>query len=836
MLPTGGERHGELWRWGDELYIVQSKHDTAVSAPSDPGQNGALPHTLRWHLASAAPNGTTLFIELRLHDALIATHVQVRIELERPGWSWPWLPMIVRQRLASITQVCRLGLELLLREQALAPLALEAATSPVQTPVAVSAAVGEQSREINRLLSFERQLAPVKGRDPLAERLRSLYPQTVAQFEAMDAFDHLERIWRLEQGWERIMAGVYDASCYSSDERRPADANPQLDYDLIYAGGGLSLFHASVMAQRYGWRVMVFDHGQVGCVHREWNISRAELLALINLGIVTWEELDDVIMREYRNGLVRFHTGPNTRTNAADLCLPEVLNLAIDAGALLGLLRRKIEAAGGTILNHRAFRRVRVATTEAVSVSVDLETLDSAQQPQTVESYTARLLLDGMGSISPLALHRHAGRPFAGVCPTVGTVAQGFAQGSGPREYDPTLGEILISLTDAQQGRQLMWEGFPGRGDDLTVYLFYYATLGDQRPTRGKLQHLHNGRGASASADDPIVCERIAVNGNGYAAHNGQPNWAGLFAEHWAKSELASETNHNQTPSLSSYQPLVTTHVSAGDNTLPINGDRWSPADAARATPTEARTVSYSLLDLFERYFTLLPSYKEAGPDFHHVKPVYGYIPARHSLRQQEAPLLRGVLPVGDSAAQQSPLTFCGFGSHVRNLDRTTSLLDYALRCNLVEPRHLRHISAFQTNVSLNWIFSRFMQPWNGPSDVNELQNVFLAAVCDLGEAAATRFFQDRMRWSDYHLLMLGIRKRYRKIWPVSLQVIGREGVRQWVGEYLRFTYVAGVAALARRGGSRCERAAYWLTERVSPALSLHIRSWYAEWRAMGWV
>ena len=42
------------------------------------------------------------------------------------------------------------------------------------------------------------------------------------------------------------------------------------------------------------------------------------------------------------------------------------------------------------------------------------------------------------------------------------------------------------------------------------------------------------------------------------------------------------------------------------------------------------------LLDLFEDYFTLLPTYKRPGPEFQHLKPVYGYIPARHSMRRQE--------------------------------------------------------------------------------------------------------------------------------------------------------------------------------------------------------
>jgi lycopene cyclase CruA len=99
------------------------------------------------------------------------------------------------------------------------------------------------------------------------------------------------------------------------------------------------------------------------------------------------------------------------------------------------------------------------------------------------------------------------------------------------------LGDILLTVADAQKTQQYMWEGFPGRGDELTIYLFYYDTL-----------------------------------------HPGQP---------------------------------IDT----------------------RPTP--------NLMELFEDYFTLLHTYKKSATDVHHHKPVYGYIPARHSLRRHEAPLLR---------------------------------------------------------------------------------------------------------------------------------------------------------------------------------------------------
>jgi lycopene cyclase CruA len=427
-----------------------------------------------------------------------------------------------------------------------------------------------------------------------------------------------------------------------------------------------------------------------------------------------------------------------------ELWFPDVLNVALDAGALLRLMRSTFEQAGGIIRDRRAFRTVRAYTGSAPYVEVVLQPLASPD-PEHEEVYRAHVLLDGMGSTSPLALRRHAGDPFAGVCPTVGTVAAGFVPGTNRDQFDPQTGDILVSVADTQDGRQLIWEGFPGRADELTIYLFYYAAL----------------KNAGRSFEPPL------------------------------------------------------------------------PPAAYDPTDPQPR---YSLLALFEQYFALLPTYKTPGPDFRHIKPVYGYIPGRHSLQSQEAPLLAGVLPVGDSAAQQSPLTYCGFGSHVRNLQRTTSLLDYALRHSLTKPEHLRHISAYQTNVSLNWVFSRFMQPWGNPHGVNELQNAFLAALDELGIDLATRFFRDRMRWHDYNRVVWRSMLHYKQVFLIVWPILGIPGVWQWFCDYLRFSQQAALATLASTLGAPGERALTWLGDRLQPATSLAIRARYAEWRVMGWI
>jgi len=720
----GAELHGTLWRHGGELYTLHMP--TSV----DDEQR------LRWRAEPATGIGPRMELSLRLRDAVISTHVELRVTVELSGLPWPGRGATTRRALRRATRAAAARLTALLRDKAVASPAAKAAVGAAAEGGAALdvGAAAEGGAALDDDTSDDaaftlRDATPAQAR--LVEQLQRRYPRTIEQFTAMGALDHLERVARLEDGWERILHGAFDHGVHQVVDTRPT----ALDFDLIYAGGGLGLLHAAVMAARHGRRVMVFDRSEVGCAHREWNISREELHALVGTGVVSWDELDEVVMREYRDGLVRFFNRPDSDVAAMDLWMPEVLNVALDAGALLRLMRRKLEAAGGTVLSGRAFRTARVTSHGPMAVEVELEQLLGG----ATEHYSARLLLDGMGSTSPLALLRHAGNPFAGVCPTVGTVADGIAQGDAPDEYDPSLGDILVSVADAQRGEQLMWEGFPGRDNELTVYLFYYAT--------------------------------IETAGNGASA-------GGLRPE----------------------------------------GPR------------------YSLFELFEQYFQLLPSYKRPGPAFQHVKPVYGYIPARHSLRREEAPLLRGVLAVGDSAAQQSPLTFCGFGSHVRNLGRTTTLLDYALRNELLEPAQLARINPFQTNVSLNWVFSRFMHPWDKANDVNRLQNLFLESLNDMGPERATRLFRDRMRWSDYHPMLLGVLRRWPQILPASLQVLGVRGVMQWASDYVRFSATAVAATAARLGGASGEA---WLTAfsaARSPVLGLRVRAHYAEWRAMGWL
>ncbi len=537
--------------------------------------------------------------------------------------------------------------------------------------------------------------------------LQRRYPLTTHHFLQMPhGPESLAHVQSLDRRWASLIRGEQPPAHVHHGGLPATDA----DFDVVVAGGSLGLLTALALARR-GWRVMVFDQRVAGSAHREWNISEAEARVLVTSGLFSEADLNGVAMRHYRTGLVRFAAG---EAATHELWLDDVLDVAIDAGALLRLARARLEACGVTILDHREFRAVWLADGGPVRSVVEVVAAEGR-----VERYGARLLVNALGATSPLSLAL-AVTPFSGVCPTVGTVARGYAS-DGARGVDLDLGEILVTTAHTDEGgRQLMWEGFPGRHDELTVYLFYYDVVDPARPQ--------------------------------------------------------------------------------------------------------------SLLDLFEVYFARLAEYKAPGSHFEHLRPVYGFIPSRHGA----CPTVnaRGVLAVGDASAHQSPLTFCGFGSFVRNLDRVAALADYALRHDRLEAGDLASISARQDNVSLMWVFARFMSPWRGGSEVNDIMNRFLAVLATLGEDAVRRFFQDRTTWRDYTLMLL----RFAVVFPTvllwALDVLGWEGIGRWAADYARFTVGAWRAWLLARLGQSGRGTLLAFVSRVHTGWGLKLRAWLGEWEA----
>lgn len=133
-----------------------------------------------------------------------------------------------------------------------------------------------------------------------------------------------------------------------------------------------------------------------------------------------------------------------------------------------------------------------------------------------------------------------------------------------------------------------------------------------------------------------------------------------------------------------------------------------------------------SLLEMYEDFFTILPEYRRCDMEkLTWKKATFGYITGHYSLNEDSKKCaFDRILAIGDAASLQSPLVFTGFGSLVRNLPRLATLLDTALKHDLLRADDLSQINAYQSNIAVTWLFSKGMMVPTG--------DAFTARACEL--------------------------------------------------------------------------------------------------------
>ena len=549
------------------------------------------------------------------------------------------------------------------------------------------------------------------------EALSDSYPQTVHFFQKMPNGEYdLNRVYWWEKRWRESAKNPQQPKqvIFTKESKvllNKGDLEGCNQYDLIYIGGALGVIHAAVMAQK-GYRVLLIERLPFGRMNREWNISRDEFQSLINLGLFTPEEFESVIAAEYLDGFSKFFDAYNPpHLKAAVLHTPKVLNVAIDAEKLLRFCGDKLRQAGGDIWDETEFIRADIADTE---VTIELVHLPTQEKKQA----QGRLLIDAMGTASPIAWQLNNARSFDSVCPTVGAVIEsGFA----PEVWDKQYGDVLNSHGDISRGRQLIWELFPAGNGELTFYLFHY--------------------------------------------HQVHPDNPG------------------------------------------------------------------SLLEMYEDFFTILPEYRRCDMEqLVWKKPTFGYIPGHFSTSDRDRTVaFDRLLAIGDAASLQSPLIFTGFGSLVRNLERLTTLLDTALKHDLLTSNHLNQIRAYQSNISVTWLFSKgMMVPTHKtlpPQRINSMLNTFFGILAEEPPEVADTFIKDRTDWLTFTRLALIAARKNPALLLWIWEMAGSKDLIRWLGSYFAFNLDAARNLLL--GGwfpGWLKQSQPWL-EKQYPALWLKLLS-----------
>lgn len=455
--------------------------------------------------------------------------------------------------------------------------------------------------------------------------------------------------------------------------REPRDAPTELvtrgplggfDADVALVGGGLSLLLAPLLARR-GHRVVVLERARAGVGHREWNASSRELEALLDAGLVTPDELERLVVARYREGTCRWHGGGSYPVTGA-------LDVALDAAGLLAHARAEAERHGVTLLDETNVR--------SLSMAPDGARIEAERRSGERTTLSVRVAVDARGASSP-----HARADL--VCPTVGGTLAGLREGRGPREIDPEVGEILATIDHVDGGRQHLWEAFPGRPGETTVYLFHYQE----------------------------------------------------------RSALAS---------------------------------------------------SPGLVELFARFFTHLPHYKEGGSL---VRPTFGLIPGWSRLGPPPtSPSARLVL-VGDAAARHSPLTFCGFGSAVRSLSRNVARVEDALAGRPSHESRLdEHEPIHVGTGALALVLARASRLAT-PSAANELLDAAFASLFELGPGPYRDLLRDEASPAALVRFLYATSTKRGAVYADVARVLGLRDASRWARGL--------AAALARRTPSRSRPA-----------------------------
>ena len=524
----------------------------------------------------------------------------------------------------------------------------------------------------------------IDAQKPIFPQLEPYYPLTVKYFQKMTNGEyHLQRVYWWEQQWREGVKNPQkprQVVFYQGNSQKKEKISPE--YDIIYIGGALGSIHAAVMA-KLGYKVLLVERLPFGRMNREWNISRDEIQSLINLGLLTNAELETIISREYKDGFNKFFDANNpSKLKAPILHTPTVLNIALDSEKLLALCGEKLKAAGGDISDETEFLRVDISVTQ---VSINVKHLPTGNQKQV----TGRLLIDAMGTASPIAWQLNGGRAFDSVCPTVGAVIE---KGFEPGVWDSEYGDVLYSHGDISRGRQLIWELFPGVGEELTIYLFHYHEVNAENPG--------------------------------------------------------------------------------------------------------------SLLEMYEDFFTILPEYRRCDLDkLVWKKPTFGYIPGHFSISGSDRKIaVDRLIAIGDAASLQSPLVFTGFGSLVRNLERLTTLLNTALKHDLLSSHYLNKIRAYQSNVAVMWLFSKGMMVPTGkfipPQLINSMLNTFFGLLVDETPEVTDNFIKDRCDWFTFNRLALKAASKNPPLLLWIWQLAGWQDLFRWVGNYFNFARHALISVI----------------------------------------
>ncbi len=240
-------------------------------------------------------------------------------------------------------------------------------------------------------------------------------------------------------------------------------------------------------------------------------------------------------------------------------------------------------------------------------------------------------------------------------------------------------------------------------------------------------------------------------------------------------------------------------------------------------TYVDAHPDRFSLEFFMEEYLRLLPEYQNIELEKLQFKRfLFGFFPA-----YQNSPLKMPwdrILPIGDSAGGQSPVSFGGFGAMVRHLKRLTLGIDEALKVDSLDKNSLSLLQPYQPNISVTWLFQKTMSVGVNqkvsPNQINDLMSGVFQVMDLLGDEVLKPFLQDVIQ---FPALMKTLPLVNPKLVLPILPQVGVQPLLDWTIHYLSLAAYSGLYPLGK-----------WvkpLTANLSPQQQYYYHRWLDSWK-----
>ncbi|XP_062152417.1 uncharacterized protein LOC133860808 isoform X1 [Alnus glutinosa] len=236
-------------------------------------------------------------------------------------------------------------------------------------------------------------------------------------------------------------------------------------FDVLVCGGTLGIFIATALSFK-GLRVGVVERNILKGREQEWNISRKELLELVEVGILVEDDIEEATA-------VKFNPNRCGFEGKGEIWVEDILNLGVSPAKLIEIVKKRFISLGGVILEGYGVSSICIYDDAAVLQLAEGNILSS------------RLIIDSMGNFSPVVKQIRCGRKPDGVCLVVGSCARGFKDNSTSDVIYSSSSVKKVGTSEAQY----FWEAFPaGSGPmDRTTYMFTYV---EPQPGSPKLEEL----------------------------------------------------------------------------------------------------------------------------------------------------------------------------------------------------------------------------------------------------------------------------------------------------------------------------------------------------------